>query len=45
MLKIEAEKKVTDLQMKHADSRFPVILLIEKIFLVIMAVFPRLYKI
>ena len=25
MLKMEAEKKVTDLQMKHADSRFPVI--------------------
>jgi asparagine synthase (glutamine-hydrolysing) len=23
MLKMEAEKKVTDLQMKHADSRFP----------------------
>ena len=24
MLKAEAEKKVTDLQMKHAESRFPV---------------------
>jgi len=24
MLKVEAEKKITDLQMKHAESRFPV---------------------